>query len=139
VFAADAVHERVACAEQWRVTPAQARLLTTAAGGASAARWGFRFAVTADGERVAVTQRPRVVGELLGAAALVDVARAAVDGGRPRAVVELLQAKACRHAIMFGDELTRAECCALLRHLARTQTPFRCAHGRPSVVVLCQC
>ena len=44
--------------------------------------------------------------------------------------------QACRSAIMFGDELTLAECVDLVRALARCRLPFQCAHGRPSVVPL---
>ncbi|GAA5980009.1 hypothetical protein JCM10908_001497 [Rhodotorula pacifica] len=52
----------------------------------------------------------------------------------PPVLVELLNSKACRGAIMFNDELTPAQAEALLAKLARTIYPFQCAHGRPSVV-----
>jgi DNA mismatch repair ATPase MutL len=57
-------------------------------------------------------------------------------GIRPPAVARVLNSKACRGAIMFGDPLSPYECAALLERLARTRFPFQCAHGRPSMVPL---
>jgi DNA mismatch repair protein MLH3 len=56
--------------------------------------------------------------------------------GCPRGILELLHSRACRSAIMFNDELNRAECEDLLRRLSRCAFPFQCAHGRPSMVPL---
>ncbi|KAK4055183.1 DNA mismatch repair protein [Microbotryomycetes sp. JL201] len=52
----------------------------------------------------------------------------------PSIIVELINSKACRGAIMFNDELTRDESITLINQLARTSFPFQCAHGRPSLV-----
>jgi hypothetical protein len=57
-------------------------------------------------------------------------------GARPPAVARVLNSKACRGAVMFGDALPRATCSALLLRLSAARLPFQCAHGRPSVVPL---
>lgn len=54
----------------------------------------------------------------------------------PRAVRRVLNSKACRGAIMFGDELDDAQCKTLVSDLAECEHPFICAHGRPSVAPL---
>lgn len=54
----------------------------------------------------------------------------------PRGIIDLLNSRACRSAIMFNDELTNLECEELVRKLARCAVPFQCAHGRPSMVVV---
>jgi len=38
---------------------------------------------------------------------------------------------------MFNDNLSDQRCTELIRQLARTRDPFHCAHGRPSMTVLC--
>ncbi|EFC41488.1 predicted protein [Naegleria gruberi] len=50
----------------------------------------------------------------------------------PKRVLELIQSKACRGAIMFGDVLSTEKCNQLLQQLSNCQLPFQCAHGRPS-------
>ncbi|KAE8350119.1 hypothetical protein BDV28DRAFT_47299 [Aspergillus coremiiformis] len=52
----------------------------------------------------------------------------------PQGIVELLNSRACRTAIMFNDELTIEECQSLINRLARCVFPFQCAHGRPSMI-----
>ncbi|KAL1946475.1 hypothetical protein VTO73DRAFT_14579 [Trametes versicolor] len=54
----------------------------------------------------------------------------------PRELVELVNSKACRGAIMFNDTLTLEQCKNLLDKLSGTALPFQCAHGRPSLVPL---
>ncbi|MCJ1308398.1 DNA mismatch repair protein [Agyrium rufum] len=54
----------------------------------------------------------------------------------PKGILNLLNSRSCRSAIMFNDELSRAECLTLLRKLAKCHFPFQCAHGRPSMVPL---
>ena len=51
----------------------------------------------------------------------------------PPAVARVLNSKACRGAIMFGDALDAATCQQLLQNLKQTQLPHICAHGRPTV------
>ena len=54
----------------------------------------------------------------------------------PTVIREVLNSKACRSAIMFGDSLTTTECSILVKKLSNCHNPFYCAHGRPSVVPL---
>lgn len=54
--------------------------------------------------------------------------------GCPQGIVDLLNSRACRTAIMFNDTLNIEECQALVSRLARCAFPFQCAHGRPSMV-----
>ncbi|ERF76124.1 hypothetical protein EPUS_01457 [Endocarpon pusillum Z07020] len=54
----------------------------------------------------------------------------------PRRIIDLLNSRACRSAIMFNDKLTQPECEELVKRLAQCAFPFQCAHGRPSMVVL---
>ncbi|KAI0265216.1 hypothetical protein BC834DRAFT_880631 [Gloeopeniophorella convolvens] len=54
----------------------------------------------------------------------------------PRGLVELVNSRACRGAIMFNDVLSTDQCRRLVDQLATTSFPFQCAHGRPSLVSL---
>jgi hypothetical protein len=55
----------------------------------------------------------------------------------PSALLDTLNSRACRFAIMFHTRLSRTRCKALLYELATTCAfPFQCAHGRPSCVPL---
>lgn len=57
-------------------------------------------------------------------------------GSCPQGMLELLNSRACRSAIMFNDALSVAQCQELVARLARCAFPFQCAHGRPSMVPL---
>ena len=54
----------------------------------------------------------------------------------PTAILDMLNSRSCRSAIMFNDVLTHDECNTLIAGLARCVFPFQCAHGRPSMVPL---
>ncbi|GLB34064.1 putative mutL C terminal dimerisation domain contatining protein [Lyophyllum shimeji] len=54
----------------------------------------------------------------------------------PRELLELVNSKACRGAIMFNDTLSISQCENLVQRLSETAFPFQCAHGRPSLVPL---
>ncbi|KAL3479996.1 hypothetical protein BJX99DRAFT_221062 [Aspergillus californicus] len=56
--------------------------------------------------------------------------------GCPQGILDLLNSRACRTAIMFNDALDIYECQSLVRRLATCVFPFQCAHGRPSMVPL---
>lgn len=56
--------------------------------------------------------------------------------GCPRGIIDLLNSRACRTAIMFNDILSVDECQQLVSQLAQCVFPFQCAHGRPSMVPL---
>ncbi|MCJ1473182.1 DNA mismatch repair protein [Lambiella insularis] len=52
----------------------------------------------------------------------------------PQGILEMLNSRSCRSAIMFNDELTLLDCQGLIQRLAACMFPFQCAHGRPSMV-----
>lgn len=54
----------------------------------------------------------------------------------PRGLVEMINSRACRSAIMFNDVLDLDQCKQLLSDLSKCVLPFQCAHGRPSLTVL---
>ncbi|KAI0082343.1 hypothetical protein K474DRAFT_1585498 [Panus rudis PR-1116 ss-1] len=54
----------------------------------------------------------------------------------PKELLDLVNSKACRGAVMFNDSLTIEQCRLLVHQLAETAFPFQCAHGRPSVAPL---
>ena len=54
----------------------------------------------------------------------------------PRGILDMLNSRACRSAIMFNDELDILQCETLVKQLADCAFPFQCAHGRPSMVPL---
>lgn len=54
----------------------------------------------------------------------------------PGGITDLLNSRACRSAVMFNDELSKAECAELVTRLRKCAFPFQCAHGRPSMIVL---
>lgn len=71
------------------------------------------------------------------------VPRAGADGdwlerihNIPQGILDMLNSRACRSAIMFNDALYLQECKTLIDKLAKTRFPFICAHGRPSMVPL---
>ncbi|SPO32608.1 related to MLH3 - insertion and deletion mismatch repair protein [Ustilago trichophora] len=56
----------------------------------------------------------------------------------PSSLMELVKSTACRSAIMFNDQLSKEASERLVRRLATCKFPFGCAHGRPTLVPLCQ-
>ncbi|CAA6668687.1 unnamed protein product [Spirodela intermedia] len=54
----------------------------------------------------------------------------------PPSVLRVLNFKACRGAIMFGDPLLPSECSLIVDELKETSLCFQCAHGRPTTVPL---
>lgn len=54
----------------------------------------------------------------------------------PEGLIDMINSRACRSAIMFNDELNLHQCEELVRRLADCVFPFMCAHGRPSLVPL---
>ncbi|KAL5168744.1 DNA mismatch repair protein MLH3 [Glycine soja] len=51
-------------------------------------------------------------------------------------VLRVLNLKAFRGAIMFGDSLLPSECSLIVEELKHTSLCFQCAHGRPTTVPL---
>jgi DNA mismatch repair protein MLH3 len=54
----------------------------------------------------------------------------------PQGILDMLNSRACRSAIMFNDLLSKEQCEVLVKRLAETAFPFQCAHGRPSLLPL---
>ncbi|KAI3947810.1 hypothetical protein MKX01_034475 [Papaver californicum] len=54
----------------------------------------------------------------------------------PPSVLRVLNFKACRGAIMFGDALLPSECSLIVEELKQTSLCFQCAHGRPTTAPL---
>lgn len=52
----------------------------------------------------------------------------------PKGMIDLLNSRACRTAIMFNDILSYDDCTNLVSRLAQCAFPFQCAHGRPTMV-----
>lgn len=77
-------------------------------------------------EHIAANQKSRRIGEPHHwTHAVKDV---------PQIILDSINMRACRSAIMFGTPLTLAEMNYMLQCLFRCHHPFHCAHGRPSVV-----
>jgi DNA mismatch repair protein MLH3 len=128
------------------VSSMDARLLREAR--SSLHQWGWRFSLHGEeaSTRVVVTHAPACLGHHF--SEVPDMLRfarrvssigpraAGAAAARPRCVSRLINSRACRGAIMFGDSLTLQQCRDLLSLLCRTHLPFQCAHGRPSVLPL---
>ncbi|XP_020282763.1 DNA mismatch repair protein Mlh3-like isoform X2 [Pseudomyrmex gracilis] len=54
----------------------------------------------------------------------------------PLTIHNAIASEACHGAIKFGDKLTFEQCACLVELLRYTQSPNRCAHGRPTVIPL---
>jgi DNA mismatch repair protein MLH3 len=54
----------------------------------------------------------------------------------PQGLLDMVNSRACRSAIMFNDVLSNEDCKELLAKLVECKFPFLCAHGRPSMVPL---
>lgn len=54
----------------------------------------------------------------------------------PQGIIDMLNSRSCRSAIMFNDELADEDCSTLVKRLATCSFPFQCAHGRPSMIPL---
>ena len=52
-------------------------------------------------------------------------------GTCPAEILQALNSRACRSAIMFNDELSDLQCKELISKLGRCAFPLLCAHGRP--------
>ncbi|KAK3673785.1 DNA mismatch repair protein [Recurvomyces mirabilis] len=57
-------------------------------------------------------------------------------GSCPKGIIDMLNSRACRSAIMFNDMLSIEDCEKLLHDLSTCVFPFMCAHGRVSMVPL---
>lgn len=55
-------------------------------------------------------------------------------GSCPKALLDMVDSRACRSAVMFNDVLSFRECEELMAKLAKCAFSFMCAHGRVSMV-----
>ncbi|KIY49467.1 hypothetical protein FISHEDRAFT_65439 [Fistulina hepatica ATCC 64428] len=54
----------------------------------------------------------------------------------PKQLLDLINSKACRGAIMFNDTLSLTQCQKLVASLSTTSFPFQCAHGRCAMLAI---
>lgn len=54
----------------------------------------------------------------------------------PPPITHAVATTACHAAVRFGDILSKVQCEHILRSLSACESPFICAHGRPSIVPL---
>lgn len=121
------------------------------------AKWGFKITVAEGSKQAVCTTVPKLVSDRF---ATVDTVKTMVrmhlqyleehpplplslDSGAlriaasaPKLLVDAVASRACRSAVMFGDELTRQEALEMIKELSGCELPFQCAHGRPSAVPL---
>lgn len=79
---------------------------------------------------------PQVLVSLLYGAQRLDLGRLWFQNVHkiPSFVAEAITFAACRQSIKFGQALLEPEMLWLIQLLGRCQTPFQCAHGRPTVI-----
>lgn len=108
-------------------------------------RWGFHIKVerrTTSSPVLRLIRSPKILNVPMTLPDLLEFSeRLCVKSDRslrtkPPAVIRLLQSKACRGAIMFGDDVSMAMAKSLLSKLSDCELPFQCAHGRPNTHVL---
>ena len=114
-------------------------------------RWGFRYTIFnvpshPDRRKITMTRSCKILRVCLNLDHMIEfvdhcTTRRIVSSSNsmnvlPPTVTRLLASKACRGAIMFGDEVTSCQARGLISQLAKCRLPFQCAHGRPSVQVL---
>ncbi|KAL1215632.1 DNA mismatch repair protein MLH3 [Cardamine amara subsp. amara] len=89
---------------------------------------------------ITLTAVPCILGVNLSDVDLLEFLQqlADTDGSStiPPSVLRVLNSKACRGAIMFGDFLLPSECSLIIEGLKQTSLCFQCAHGRPTTVPL---
>lgn len=67
---------------------------------------------------------------------VIDKIKSTRGGGLgilPKSINDVLNSRACRGAVKFGDKLSLEKCESLLKELGNCKAPFQCAHGRPSL------
>lgn len=85
----------------------------------------------------AVRAIPIVLGKQIGQEGVREVVDALLSGDVRQDLSEkerILKVIACRGAIKGGTPLTMEQCRSLIAQLRRTEHPFSCPHGRPTMV-----
>lgn len=102
--------------------------------------WGWRFEF--EGLCVRITAVPYfkmcgiIADSCIQFVKLLGQLRAGEVRGVPKGIQELISSKACHAAVRFGDILTKSQCESIIQSLHECDSPFTCAHGRPSIVPL---
>lgn len=52
----------------------------------------------------------------------------------PAPILDILNSKACRSAVMFGSTINKEQSRKLIKDVMKCKYPFQCAHGRPTLV-----
>ena len=110
-----------------------------------ALRWGLRLKIDNSAGVVLVTESPKCflqsndIGsqcETLAKELVQRLLQREPTSGIPKTILSFLATRACHGAIRFGDALSHEDRQQLLDDLANCNSPFQCAHGRPSLVPL---
>ena len=104
-------------------------------------KWGVEWNVEGDtGGSIKVYKRPSIYGTAVKGGALkgilTEIKSMTAKSLRrfiPKCIDSILNSKACRSAVKFGDALNEKQMKHLLRNLSRCKLPFQCAHGRPTM------
>lgn len=128
----------LSCPSSFAISEEDAFLLTSWMDPITA--WGFRY--TIDNQRsLNLHAVPSVLDEALTAADLLEfcnhIQRHPTMPSallKPPAVHRIAASRACRGAVKFNTVLSHTECRDMMDSLCKTNMPFQCAHGRPSVV-----
>jgi DNA mismatch repair protein MutL len=80
---------------------------------------------------------PTVLGVAQGESALRNILSDLSQVTEPKKLgLDVIWRVACHTAIRAGDPLTQGQMRQLLSDLVRTESPFTCEHGRPTMIVL---
>jgi DNA mismatch repair ATPase MutL len=107
------------------------------------ADWGFSYSLSKSGLTIATM--PVVLEEQLTVDDLQEFNHFVDSHSQlpsscllPPAVLRIAASKACRSSIKFGSTLSLNEMNTLITKLTKTNLPFQCAHGRPSMLPISQ-
>ncbi|KAL3785784.1 hypothetical protein HJC23_007340 [Cyclotella cryptica] len=105
-------------------------------------KWHFTFKQPCIGaETILITGVPTICGRMTDVNDFLEfvdeLKHSTGEQIKPECVKRILASQACRYAIMFGDKLSDTSAKRLISDLSECDFAFICAHGRPSVVALC--
>jgi DNA mismatch repair protein PMS2 len=96
------------------------------------------FVLSEDKQRI--LEVPTLSGESFGEREFREVLSSIREKGEKKVLFkrmrEIIASKACRKSIMVGQDLTRKEMERLISDLAKTQRPWNCPHGRPTLIMI---
>lgn len=98
--------------------------------------WGWEFSNNSSTQFVdfvELNQIPIICGKLLQKEELFELVTELEENPSsiniPIVIQKILNYKACRSAIKFGDYLSKENAEMLIEQLSQTEFPFQCAHG----------